>query len=212
MSEVKRYLINKTPIGTIMKPNAEGNWIASEDFDRVTAERDAALGREAALKEVTSFKDAVACVFDNLKIVACNTDDRAWDDRLEDLAEDVIEMSPEYKKQWKDICRLSAEKNELQQRLTAADERVDVLEGLLREARHNHGVMLLSDPPRDAWKHHRMNERIDAALKPAEVKLCKTCNGTGIVSDGAMYCSSGGIPFECGPIECVKDCPECTKP
>lgn len=50
-----------------------------------------------------------------------------------------------------------------------------------------------------------------AALKPAEFK-CKTCNGTRIVSDGAMYCSSGGIPFECGPIECVKDCPDCSKP
>lgn len=38
MSEVKRYLIQKTPIGTMMKPNPEGNWVASEDFDRVTAE------------------------------------------------------------------------------------------------------------------------------------------------------------------------------
>lgn len=40
MSEVKRYLIQKTPIGTMMKPNPEGNWIAGEDFNRVTAERD----------------------------------------------------------------------------------------------------------------------------------------------------------------------------
>ena len=43
MSEVLRYLIQKTPIGTMMKPNLEGNWISAEDFDRVTAERDAAL-------------------------------------------------------------------------------------------------------------------------------------------------------------------------
>lgn len=57
-----------------------------------------------------------------------------------------------------------AREQALQQRLTAADERVDVLEGLLREARHNHGVMLLSDPPRDAWKHHRISERIDETL------------------------------------------------
>ena len=48
--------------------------------------------------------------------------------------------------------------------LTAADERADVLEGLLREARQHHGVMLMSDPPQDAWKYHRMNERIDAVL------------------------------------------------
>lgn len=41
MSEVLRYLIQKTPIGTMMKPNPDGNWISGEDFDRVTAERDA---------------------------------------------------------------------------------------------------------------------------------------------------------------------------
>lgn len=42
-----------------------------------------------------------------------------------------------------------------------------------------------------------------------DAPACKTCNGTRIVSDGAMYCSSGGSPFESGPIECVKDCPDC---
>ncbi len=52
----------------------------------------------------------------------------------------------------------------LQQRLTAADELADLLLGLLREARQHHGVMLMSDPPQDAWKYHRMNERIDAVL------------------------------------------------
>ena len=61
------------------------------------------------LKEVTNFKDAVACVFDNLKMTACNTSDRTWDDQLEDLAEDVIEMAPEYKKEWKDIGKLCVE-------------------------------------------------------------------------------------------------------
>ena len=57
---------------------------------------------------------------------------------------------------------------ELQALLTAADELNDVRAGLLRDARQHHGVMLMSDPPQDAWKFHRMNERIDAALKPAE--------------------------------------------
>ncbi|WP_282390136.1 hypothetical protein [Pseudomonas sp. PS01296] len=52
----------------------------------------------------------------------------------------------------------------MQQRLTAADELADLLLGLLREARQHHGVMLMSDPPQDAWKYHRMNERIDAVL------------------------------------------------
>lgn len=57
-----------------------------------------------------------------------------------------------------------AREQALQQLLTVADERVDVLEGLLREARRKHSVMLLSNPPRDAWKHHRISERIDETL------------------------------------------------
>ncbi|MGU9812496.1 hypothetical protein [Pseudomonas sp. LF052] len=52
----------------------------------------------------------------------------------------------------------------LQQRLTAADERVDVLEGLLRSARQYHGLTLFTHPPQDAWKHHRVSERIDETL------------------------------------------------
>ncbi|MEJ5278744.1 hypothetical protein WH299_05645 [Pseudomonas sp. MYb541] len=87
------------------------------------------------------------------------------------------------------LAQLVAQVDALQQRLTAADElvcertasllecgtrrkalerRADVSVGLLREARQHHGVMLMSDPPQDAWKYHRMNERIDAALKTAE--------------------------------------------
>ncbi|MBP5055327.1 hypothetical protein [Pseudomonas chlororaphis] len=44
-----------------------------------------------------------------------------------------------------------------------------------------------------------------------DAPACKTCNGTRLVSDGAMHCSAGGIPFENGPIDCVKDCPDCTQ-
>ncbi len=61
------------------------------------------------LKTVTNFKDAVACVFDNLKMVAANTRSKEWDDQLEELAEEVIEFAPEYKKQWRDICKLEAD-------------------------------------------------------------------------------------------------------
>jgi len=99
-------------------------------FNRLTAERDTAikaatLGAEnlnkalqtadslraenERLKKITRFEDAVACVFDNLKFVAANTGSKEWDDRLEDLAEEVIEYAPEYKKQWKDICALQSE-------------------------------------------------------------------------------------------------------
>jgi len=106
-----------------------------------------------------------------------------------------------------------AREQALQQRLTAADERADVLEGLLREARHNHGLMLMSDPPRDAWKHHRMNERIDAALKPAEGRKPSTCTWseggfswhTGCGKEWQF--TDGGLPSENG----MRFCHSCGK-
>jgi hypothetical protein len=39
--DVKKYLPQKTPIGFVMKESAEGYYVMVEDFDRVTAERDA---------------------------------------------------------------------------------------------------------------------------------------------------------------------------
>jgi hypothetical protein len=68
MSEAKRYLIQKTPIGTMMKPNPEGNWVTSEDFDRVTAERDAlqvlltAADERADVLETALKKISARCV------------------------------------------------------------------------------------------------------------------------------------------------------
>lgn len=44
------------------------------------------------------------------------------------------------------------------------EQQRDQLACLLREARQHHGVMLLSDPPQDAWKFYGMEGRIDAAL------------------------------------------------
>lgn len=38
---------------------------------------------------------------------------------------------------------------------------------------------------------------------------CATCGGTGMVDDGEITCSQGGIPYENGPVKCVKDCPDC---
>lgn len=35
---------------------------------------------------------------------------------------------------------------------------------LVREAKQHHGVMLMTDPPQEAWKYHRMDDRIDAKL------------------------------------------------
>lgn len=44
MSEVKKYLIQKTPCGTIMKAHAMGDWVQLSDYDD-------AMTREAALRE-----------------------------------------------------------------------------------------------------------------------------------------------------------------
>ncbi|HCF6372860.1 TPA: hypothetical protein NIH98_001843 [Pseudomonas aeruginosa] len=47
-----------------------------------------------------------------------------------------------------------------------------------------------------------------AALAQPSPK-CATCGGTGMVDDGEITCSEDGIPYENGPVKCVKDCPAC---
>ena len=81
MSEVKRYTFK----------GAAGYYVYSKDFDRVTAERDAALGREK-------------------------------------------ECQRQLGERWKDIEALRNTVESQSDRLTAADERADVLKGLLANA------------------------------------------------------------------------------
>ena len=57
-----------------------------------------------------------------------------------------------------ELTRVYAERDALQQRLTAADERADVLEGLLREASDQLHDFIIGP----------LLDRIDAALKPVE--------------------------------------------
>ena len=47
------------------------------------------------------------------------------------------------------------------------------------------------------------------AHQSAPAAKCSTCDGSGTIDDGEITCSDGGIPFENGPVKCVKDCPEC---
>lgn len=87
---------------------------------------------------------------------------------------------------------------ELQQRLTAADERRDVLVGLLRDMRKGDHAMISS-----------FYGRIDAALKPAEVsdKSCEFCKGWGFransetgADEGCGACNgTGSTPSEDQP-------------
>lgn len=73
---------------------------------------------------------------------------------------------------------------ELQQRLTAADERADVLEGLIGEV-----LDAVGREPLDLDAVLRLRARMRAALKPAEVGAdsCEFCKGWGFRSnpDGA---------------------------
>ncbi|EIU7089583.1 hypothetical protein [Pseudomonas aeruginosa] len=48
-----------------------------------------------------------------------------------------------------------------------------------------------------------------AQLLASPPPKCATCGGTGMVDDGEITCSEGGIPYENGPVKCVKDCPAC---
>lgn len=57
--DVKRYLPQKTPIGTVMKESPEGYWVLLNDFDRVTAERDALQQLLNARDEQLSERDAL---------------------------------------------------------------------------------------------------------------------------------------------------------
>jgi predicted nuclease with TOPRIM domain len=102
--------------------NAEQHYANPLDFERdlelfeseVRPAKVLALLNEInRLNAVSTMQEAVACVFDSLKMAACNTSGKEWSEELEELAEDVIEYAPEYKRQWKDICVLSSENNRL---------------------------------------------------------------------------------------------------
>ena len=143
-----------------MKPNPDGNWIAGEDFDRVTAERDAALVELSEIKESMAYRGSL-------------------------------------------LCRIEGKRDTLQLRLTAADERADALEGLLRLARQfvTNGVELgyITMPdPETADAAHDLVPMIDAALKPAEPAKCNACGGRGSVC----------VDWDSGA---WADCQKCTK-
>lgn len=61
---------------------------------------------------------------------------------------------------------------------------------------------------RSAWEMPVGTPVYYAALAQPSPK-CATCGGTGMVDDGEITCSEGGIPYENGPIKCVTDCPDC---
>lgn len=107
MSEVKRYICATLQmwdsIGQPARLNTEQLVVLASDFDRVTAERDAGLAREAALAQNLKYAE------EGYLSIAESADASA---------QTLHEV----------ITRLKAERDALQARLTAADERSDVLE------------------------------------------------------------------------------------
>lgn len=160
MSEVNRYhvvsgrLCEGVPLGMI-------GVVLVADFDRVTAERDAAL---ADLKRHQSLFNQSERALDRVHCMYMK--------RLLDLTgEPQVALVPdeEFVKYFEELKTLKRENSGLQQRLTAADERADVLEGLVRDAQkafnydpagscYNPGIQFVKP-----W-----SERAIAALKPAD--------------------------------------------
>ncbi len=63
-----------------------------------------------------------------------------------------------------------------------------------------------------AW-HEALSVALTAApTVKAEQVQCRTCNGSRMVDDGEITCSEVGVPYENGPVKCVKDCPDCAAP
>lgn len=181
MSEVKRYYIGAysgeaeartcSPHAFEIVHQDEGRYfVLDENFDRVTAERDAALGREDALREenlkVRDMHAKQCCVF-------CN-----------------------------DSGNLRAVNAGLQQRLTAADERADVLAGLLRRSQdfvafvHKCVRRNGEYAPLHRQEMDELNRDLSDYVEPG-VPVCEQCRGEGRVG--------GPAPDEGGG----RNCPVC---
>lgn len=61
------------------------------------------------------------------------------------------------------------------------------------------------------WAWPGLIRRIDELSASAEPNApkCETCNGLGTLPDGEIA-GLDGLEFANGPVECVKDCPDCT--
>ncbi|MFI8479681.1 Lar family restriction alleviation protein [Pseudomonas sp. NPDC078700] len=123
--EVVRYW-HKPNIGfAVLEPKYYGDesgYVAHEDYTALHA-------KLAALKDERTFEQGVQSAFDLVKMAACNTDDAYLAERLEDLADDIIEGAPTYKAKWRDITALSvklaaveAERDSLRSELSACTE------------------------------------------------------------------------------------------
>ena len=190
MSEVKKYLIQKTPIGTLMKVHAQGNWVELSDYDAALAreaevgrlydslvnrsnrERDASEKREAALREELDNHDCATLLINAW--VDAHGKQIPWDKAIEIIA--VATKMPDAEKT-RLLC-LDDQYELLQQRLTVAEQREVELKRLLCD-------VINEAPTGFAALKVDLAHRVNAALKPAadakpsrSCPNCKVCMGS----------------------------------
>lgn len=122
------------------------------------------------LMSSTTMQDAVTCVFDQLKMAACNTSGKEWSEELEDLAEDVIEYAPRYKRRWKDICQLAAE-------VTRLKDEVETLRKLPGTVANEYSQLLLDEglsKPKAETYQQRMNAAMEVQRRMQDVTRAGT--------------------------------------
>ena len=72
----------------------------------------------------------------------------------------------------------------------------------------NYKIKWLKNVPEGAFLYLATPVQV-APLAIGIKSKCKTCGGSGVVDDGEIDCYEGGMPYENGPVKCVKDCPAC---
>lgn len=182
MSEVKNYASDPcnsrflTWVAVKHGGSELGEVVIAQDFDRVTAERDASLRREAALREDLDNHDSASQL---MNAWVSEKGQMPWVTAINIVAI-VTKMPDEERQRLIDMDYGSTERgtliakiDALQQRLTAADERADVLEGLLRHVSGRGRVV--------NWELGLMDQ-IDDALKG----FCPACNGAGWANQGCV--------------------------
>lgn len=192
------------------KQHAWVGWHARiADFDRVTAERDAALADVERLDNALNVTDAAA-----EKWLSDLTKARELFELILDDPRLVVAMSSDILVPIKSLISVKSEPFEsnvsaLQQRLTAADERADVLEGLLHRVVDSSVLSFEQDAPEalesleadicaalktsdELAAQHAAIDFFDAALKPAEAPTLKAKPTCRWACTGCNICGSAG--------------------
>lgn len=102
---------------------------------------------------VKTYEDGIACAFDALKYAACNTDDARRSEILEEAAEDIIELAPTYKREWKDLTAALAREAALVETIRELSDRVVAGDG--REAALREELAIIKDECIDHMNLHK---------------------------------------------------------